>query len=90
MHPTRPGPRLARPAAELTLRGRGARLARLHATDFTPFLDLNWEADGAHDEHTSNPSTLKAHFMWNNSAEEDIAMSLADVRSMLEHYLDWA
>ena len=53
----------------------------------------------AHDEHTSNPSTLKAHFMWGihmdmmaftSAYDEERAMSLADVRSMLEHYLDWA
>ena len=60
------------------------------ATELHAFLDLDWEADGAHDEHTSNPSTLKAHFMWNGPSGEDIAMSLADVRYMLEHYLDWA
>ena len=88
----------------------------VHATDFTPFLNLDWEAwpgdpyyyygdddddddAGAHDEHTSNPSTLKAHFMWGihrdmmaftSHYDEERAMSLADVRSMLEHYLDWA
>ena len=86
-----------------------------YATDFTPFLNLDWEAwpgnpyyyddddddddAGAHDEHTSNPSTLKVHFMWGihrdmmaftSHYDEERAMSLADVRSMLEHYLDWA
>ena len=41
----------------------------------------------------------KAHFMWGirrnmmaltSRYHEERAMSLADVRSMLEHYLDWA
>ena len=89
----------------------------MHATDFTPFLNLDWEAwpgnpyyyyddddddddaDAYHDYHTSKPSTLKAHFMWGihrdmmastSTYDEERAMSLADVRSMLEHYLDWA
>ena len=46
----------------------------------------------------ADTSTLKVHFMWGIRREmtptshydEERAMSLADVRSMLEHYLDWA
>ena len=47
----------------------------------------------------ADTSTLKVHFMWGirrnmmaltSRFDEERAMSLADVRSMLEHYLDWA
>ena len=62
-----------------------------HATGSTPFLCLDWEAHGASEENTSNPSTVKAHFEWERGGGDimSIAMSLADARLTLEHYVDW-